>query len=58
MIIKISGLLGRLRGEERMHTVPGVLLPAARRRACWAVPGPVDEPGFFFGEAAVNRARM
>ena len=38
-------------------TVPGVLL-AARRRARWAVPGPVDEPGFFFGEADIIRAAI
>lgn len=43
--------------EQRSQlTVPGVLLAAARRRARWAVPGPVDEPGFFFGDAGVRRA--
>jgi hypothetical protein len=37
-----------------MLTVPEVLF-AARRRARWAVPGPVDEPGFL-GVPSATRA--
>lgn len=49
--------------EEPKHsqgalTVPGALFVVETRRARWAVPGPVDEPGFFLGEADINLAGM
>lgn len=45
--------IARMRKAQKL-TVPGVFIVGSRAR--WAVPKPIDGPGFFFGVAKVIRA--
>src|ERR1700722_6890930 len=57
-IVRACGLEGSRITTVRqvvVRTVPGVLF-AKRSWVRWIVPGPVDEPGFFFGVRSARRA--